>query len=327
MVTTAEIGGLSCTSAWSRALPISIAELLLAERREWPRWLTRGCDAVASPPASQIALPRRAPLTSVSSVDEHFDLHVLQPPPERLDFERCPVCLSTGSMTAEHVPPEAIGGRVMTSTCERCNNELGSSIDRPFVDSMFGRFSSFKLSTETSNTIKGFRAYRNVRLAAGKDHELAVWIDGDRNSRLSPLWAGATQFEARMQTVDARAAGLGELKSLYLACCVIAGEILSGETAERVRSDLVAVRDNRDEIEDRDVVDVTQWTRHIQPFEADVAKPESRPIHQAVVSRDGDLIPAVGWRNYSCEVPFDDSPELCARLEAGLQFVQRGLRD
>jgi hypothetical protein len=259
-------------------------------------------------------------------VDERFDLHVLDPSPERVFFERCPICLSSGSMTAEHVPPETIGGRVITSTCDRCNNELGSSIDRPFVDSMFGRFGSFKLSTEASNGVNGFRTYRNVRLAAGKDHDRAVWIDGKKNSDLAELLAGATQFEARMQIPEPQAVGLGELKSLYLACCVIAGEILSGDTAERVRADLVAVRDNRGELADRDVVDVAQWVRHIQPFEAEVIKPESRPIHQAVVARDGCLIPAVGGPDYTCEAPFGDSPALSARLEAGLRFVERELQ-
>lgn len=214
----------------------------------------------------------------------------------------------------------------MTSTCDRCNNELGSSIDRPFVESMFGRFESFKLSTEASNGVKGFRTYRNVRLAGGRDHERAVWIDGEKNSDLAQLLAGATQFEAKMQNPDPKAAGLGELKSLYLACCVIAGEILSGETAERVRADLVAVRDNRGELADRGVVDVAQWVRHVEPFGAEVTKPESRPIHQAVVARDGRLISAVGWRNYICESPFGDSSALSARLEAGLRFIERELQ-
>jgi hypothetical protein len=56
------------------------------------------------------------------------------------------------------------------------------------------------------------------------------------------------------------------------------------------------------------------------------AKPESRPIHQAVVARDGCLIPAVGWPNYTCEAPFGDAPALSARLEAGLRFVERELQ-
>ncbi|MGD9702814.1 MAG: HNH endonuclease [Ilumatobacteraceae bacterium] len=258
-------------------------------------------------------------------MDEYFDLHVLSPSPERVTFDQCPICLSMGPMTAEHVPPEAVGGTVVTSTCVRCNNELGSSIDRPFVDSMFGKFGSFKLSTEASNGVQGFRTYRNVRIARGKDHERAVWIDGERNSDLRPLLGGATQFEAKMQIPDPKAVGLGELKSLYLACCVVAGEILSGETADRLRADLVAVRDNRAELADRDVVDVTQWVRYVQPFEVEITRPESLPVHQAVVARGGRLIPAVGWLNYTCESPFSDSPELSARLDKGLHFVERQL--
>jgi hypothetical protein len=106
---------------------------------------------------------------------------------------------------------------------------------------------------------------------------------------------------------------------------VIAGEILSGETAERVRKDLVAIRDNPSQLADRDVVDVTRWIRHIDPFDAEVTRPGSLPIYQAVVARDHRLIPAVAWRNYTCESPFDNSPELAAQLEAGRRFVERGL--
>lgn len=191
---------------------------------------------------------------------------------------------------------------------------------------MFGRFESFKLSTEVSNGVQGFRKYRNVRVARGTDHERAVWIDGEKNSDLAQLLSGATQFEAKMKIPDPKAVGLGELKSLYLACCVIAGEILSGETAERVRADLVAVRDDRGVLADRDVVNIEQWVRHVDPFEAEAAKPESRPIHQAVVAREERLISAVGWRNYTCESPFSDSPALSAQLTAGLRFFERGLQ-
>ena len=61
-----------------------------------------------------------------------------------------------------------------------------------------------------------------MRLAGGKDHERAIWIDGERNLDLAQLLAGATQFEAKMRIPDPKAVGLGELKNLYLACCVIA---------------------------------------------------------------------------------------------------------
>jgi hypothetical protein len=43
-----------------------------------------------------------------------------------LDFGECPICLEPTSGTREHVPPESIGGNVMTRTCEPCNNKFGS---------------------------------------------------------------------------------------------------------------------------------------------------------------------------------------------------------
>lgn len=252
--------------------------------------------------------------------------NILQPSPSRVDFDQCPICLSAEQLTEEHVPPEAVGGRVMTTTCTRCNNELGSSIDSPFVDSMFGRMRA-AVSTEDSNGVRGFRNHRNVRLAAGAGHELAVWVDGSKNSQSRELWEGASGFEMRMLPPEAKAVYLGELKSLYLACCVIAGEILSGETAERVRDDLVAVRDDRAEIATREVVDVCQWVRSVQPFDAEVTKPSPEPVRQLVIAREGRLIPAVGWLNYYCEEPFGDAPELVARFDAGVRFVEKNMTD
>lgn len=258
--------------------------------------------------------------------EDRFDLLLLDPPPDRVTFDRCHICLSTGPLTAEHVPPEAVGGRVLTSTCGPCNHKLGSLIDKPLVDSMFGRFKSFKLSTEASNGVPGLRTYRNVRLARGNGQELAIWIDGVKNAEQAKLLEGATEFESKMLLPDPKAVYLGELKNLYLACCVIAGEILSGETADRVRKDLVAIRDDASQLVDRDIVDVKRWIRHVDPFDAEVTRPGSLPVYQAVVAREHRLIPAVAWRNYTCESPFDDSPELAAQLEAGRRFVEGRLR-
>lgn len=284
--------------------------------------------ATAAPQAAlSLAPPLPQRVTDDSDdIDATHDLHLLEPPPGRVDFDRCPICLSTGPLTEEHVPPEAVGGRVVTSTCSPCNNNLGSWIDRPLIDSMFGRFASFKLSTEASNGVQGFRTYKNVRLARGNGHDLAVWIDGTQKANRAELLAGATSFDTKAVLPDPKAFHLGELKSLYLASCVIAGEILSGETAERVRDDLVAVRDNRAELATRDIFDITQWNRWIIPFDADVTRPVSQPVYQAVVARNGRLIPAVAWCNFTCEEPFDDSPELAARLEEGCQFLDEGLR-
>jgi len=41
----------------------------------------------------------------------------------------CPICLESAATEREHVPQEALGGRRMTKTCERCNNDLGSKVE------------------------------------------------------------------------------------------------------------------------------------------------------------------------------------------------------
>src|SRR5690606_16801154 len=49
-------------------------------------------------------------------------------------FDRCPICLSPDPATDEDVPPKAVGGSVMTRTCDRCNCGLGSVIEPDLVD-------------------------------------------------------------------------------------------------------------------------------------------------------------------------------------------------
>ena len=42
-------------------------------------------------------------------------------------FDLCPICLDPEPTSEEHVPPQSLGGRVMTLTCNRCNNDLGTA--------------------------------------------------------------------------------------------------------------------------------------------------------------------------------------------------------
>jgi hypothetical protein len=49
----------------------------------------------------------------------------------------CPICMDPfsirsvedGALTAEHVPPKALGGRELVLTCKSCNNEAGTKLD------------------------------------------------------------------------------------------------------------------------------------------------------------------------------------------------------
>lgn len=54
----------------------------------------------------------------------------------RFGFPVCPICLDPNPDEAEHVPPESLGGKVMTWTCKKCNNDFGTAEDklRSFID-------------------------------------------------------------------------------------------------------------------------------------------------------------------------------------------------
>jgi hypothetical protein len=57
--------------------------------------------------------------------------------PAEGDYYACPCCLhalgrdalEAGFLTDEHVPPQALGGRILALTCARCNNLAGSALD------------------------------------------------------------------------------------------------------------------------------------------------------------------------------------------------------
>ena len=62
---------------------------------------------------------------------------------DRIPNELCFIC-GEPALTAEHVPPDSIGGRKLLNSCQQCNNELGTRIDEPFsqrvLQSYRGRF-------------------------------------------------------------------------------------------------------------------------------------------------------------------------------------------
>ena len=41
----------------------------------------------------------------------------------------CPICLDGDPTHREHVPQRELGGRIMTMTCQRCNNNLGARVE------------------------------------------------------------------------------------------------------------------------------------------------------------------------------------------------------
>lgn len=52
----------------------------------------------------------------------------------RVEFDRCPICLSPAPTSEEHVPPESLGGTKTTLTCAPCNNGFGSHLEAVLLD-------------------------------------------------------------------------------------------------------------------------------------------------------------------------------------------------
>lgn len=54
-------------------------------------------------------------------------------------FDACPICGDPTATEDEHVPPGGIGGKMMTWTCKRCNNNFSSKVEVDLLDWVRGR--------------------------------------------------------------------------------------------------------------------------------------------------------------------------------------------
>ena len=46
------------------------------------------------------------------------------------NFGICPICRAATATEKEDLPPQSLGGSVMTHTCSRCNSGLGTRLER-----------------------------------------------------------------------------------------------------------------------------------------------------------------------------------------------------
>src|SRR6266487_3704358 len=66
------------------------------------------------------------------ATDESIEITTIEAIQERR-FESCPIC-GAPATDDEHVPPESIGGKIMTRTCGPCNHRLGSHVEADLAD-------------------------------------------------------------------------------------------------------------------------------------------------------------------------------------------------
>lgn len=160
---------------------------------------------------------------------------------ERFDFQVCPICLAPRPDHEEHVPPLSLGGKVMTMTCQLCNNDFGTAENelRSLVD-----LEMTMHAEATDGSVPGRRAARVAfRSSPGRPNEFFV-----RSSApgFEEIWASGSGA-LTPKPLDMALVAAAALKHSYLAACLHNQTISVADEASLVRTILVAGRDrNRD---------------------------------------------------------------------------------
>lgn len=155
-------------------------------------------------------------------------------------FPKCPICFSTDELTDEHIPMRALGGVVMTNTCKKCNNVLGSILEEE-LRRVFHAEVRARAESPEGSAIRGRRT-ATTALRRGQRGD-AVLIVTDAHPEFNSVLesTGATVSYALLNPLLAE---LALLKYAYLAACLWLRRIPDSPSAESVRSVLVAARDD-----------------------------------------------------------------------------------
>ncbi|PRY62356.1 HNH endonuclease [Glycomyces artemisiae] len=154
-----------------------------------------------------------------------------------MNFDKCPICLSPNPSKREHIPPESIGGTVLTRTCERCNSLVGSRLEADFADWVHDL-----LPTRfTHPAIQGQRRGPKIQILETHESLPVLFFEGNQCDPAIPemLELGgevAIQFTAP----DQNRCLLAAIKSAYLTACLIFRAIPDTPEAEAIRQVLLA---------------------------------------------------------------------------------------
>jgi len=154
----------------------------------------------------------------------------------------CPICLGRSApLHDEHVPQTALGGSVMTMTCQRCNNELGSRVEVDLQHWFDHELVNTKI--EHAGEIPGRRSFPRVHYRPSADGEtFMMWAHGPASPEIEAMLKSGT-WNVNFRLPDANRRGLALLKHAYLAACLHLHNIPDAEDARAIRADLLAARD------------------------------------------------------------------------------------
>ena len=218
------------------------------------------------------------------------------------DFDTCPICLVEQPGTAEHVPPAALGGVRLTTTCADCNNKFGP-LEAEL--SLYSR-NGLKAVGFRSEGVRGQRRARQAALSFQEDGTWAVVLDRPDPAVASMLRDGALTLE---YAAPARALWrTALLKHAYIAACVYLRAVPTTPHSSMIRDELLQAR--------------AAGVRHtIGPF-ADTIRsfrgygPALAPAYIAAVETDGMQLAAVGLGRFGLAAwPMPDTGgDLVARI-------------
>jgi hypothetical protein len=112
---------------------------------------------------------------------------------------RCIFCktISDDSTSVEHIIPESLGNteHVLPKgwVCDTCNNYFARKVEKPFLDSLYGRHARFEMSIPNKRGRTPF--------ASGFHVESRTKIDLGRSSDTKELWVGAADGEETGQWI------------------------------------------------------------------------------------------------------------------------------
>jgi hypothetical protein len=158
-------------------------------------------------------------------------------------FSVCPICLTGQPTEREHVPNGAVGGKVVTYTCKRCNNDLGGSVEAAFT--AWATDSWLRGSRFSADGLRGHRAMPRIDLRWTDSGQFALLIAGKAHPDLDGVLRRGGDFEVEFREPDMARVRLAALKHAYLAACLAMGTIPQSPTADEIRNDLCRARDVR----------------------------------------------------------------------------------
>lgn len=156
---------------------------------------------------------------------------------ERFDFPVCPICLDPDPDVLEHVPPQSLGGHIMTITCRRCNHDFGTAEDQ--LRSFIG-LETTAYAQASDGSIKGRRAAK-VALRWSEGRPVGAFVQSAAPEFDEVMRSGSG--ELTVNPLDMPSVVAAGLKHAYLAACLHQQAVPESDDVRRVRAVLLAARD------------------------------------------------------------------------------------